>query len=93
MANEFDRLIMPDFLQTTLAISLGAAYKGCEMLKKPTDTLTTIISETRTMFTMPDDAGDGIRAKLEAMAGVWMQKGTTMVMDCKSVGEKFSEGK
>ena len=93
MANEFDRRIMPDFLQTTLAISLGAAYKSWEMIWNPTDTLATVVSETKAMFTLPEDAGDGVTNKIQALAGVWVQKGTTMVLDLKSAGEKFSEGK
>jgi len=93
MANEFDRRIMPDFLQTTLAISLGAAYKGFQSMLNPTDTIATMVTETRSMFTVPEDAGEGVSNKIQALAGVWVQKGTTMVLDLKSAGEKFSEGK
>jgi hypothetical protein len=78
MSKESDRGIMGDVFQTTLAMSLGAAYRGCEMLLHPSDALSTLASETKAMFTV---------------AGVWTQKGAARVIDFKTVGEKFLEGK
>jgi hypothetical protein len=92
MADEFDRRIMPDILQTTLTVSLGAAYKSLELLKTPSESLPKVVAEMKSLLSVPEDAGDGLKEKFEAMAGVWFEKGTNIVAECKSAGEKFTEG-
>ncbi len=92
MADEFDRRMMPDLFQTTLSVSLGAAYKSLEMLRSPADTLPKVVDEMKTLLTVPENAGEGVQEKLQAMAGVWLTKGTMIVAECKSAGEKFTEG-
>ena len=37
MADEIDRKYMPEFLQTTFSVSLGACYRSFEMMKTPQD--------------------------------------------------------
>jgi hypothetical protein len=93
MADEFDRKMMPDFMNTTLAVSLGAAYKGFEMLLNPMESFPKMVSEMKDLVSIPEDSGDGIQQKMEALAGVWLEKGTHMMADCKSAGEKFTEDK
>jgi uncharacterized protein (DUF2147 family) len=93
MAQEIDRKIMPDWMQTTFAISLGAAFKSFEMMMSPMESANTMFSEMKALFTLPSDAGDGLQKKAEALAGVWMDKGMTLVERCKTAGEKFTEGK
>jgi len=92
MADEFDRRIMPDFIHTTLTVSLGAAYKGLEMLRSPSESLPKVVAEMKTLLSVPEHAGDGLQQKFEAMAGVWLEKGTHIVAECKTAGEKFTEG-
>ena len=92
MADEFDRRIMPDFIHTTLTVSLGAAYKGLEMLRTPAESLPKMVEEMKTLLSVPEHAGDGLQEKFEAMAGVWLAKGTHIVAECKTAGEKFTEG-
>lgn len=92
MADEFDRRIMPDLFQTTLSVSLGAAYKGLEMLRSPAESLPKMVEEMKNLLTVPANAGDGLQQKFEAMAGVWLTRGTTIVAECKTTGEKFTEG-
>jgi hypothetical protein len=92
MADEFDRKLIPDFIQTTLSVSLGAAYKSVEMLRSPAESLPKMVAEVKTLLTVPEDSGDGLQQKLEAIAGVWLEKGATIVTDCKTAGEKFTEG-
>jgi hypothetical protein len=48
MAEEIDRKIMPDFLQTAFSLSLGACYKSVEMMKAPQDSFTKMMSEMKT---------------------------------------------
>ena len=93
MAEEFDRKILPDFLQQTFCISLGACYKSFEMMKKPQDTFTSMVSNMKELFSIPKDAGDGLQKKAEAVAGVWMSKGMDLMQECKTEGEKFTEAK
>jgi hypothetical protein len=93
MAEEIDRKIMPEFLQDTFSIYLGACYKSLEMMKSPIDSVGKIFSEMKELFTIPSDAGDGLQKKAEAVAAVWMEKGATLVETCKSAGEKFTEAK
>ena len=91
MADEFDRKLIPELFQSALTISLGASYKGLEMVKKPQDSLDRMWQEMKTLVTIPDDAGEGIQEKAKALAAVWMEKGATWMEECKSAGEKFTE--
>ncbi len=94
MADEFDRKLIPEFFQTTFAVSLGAAYKSLEMMMKdPLGSMSKMMSEARSLLTIPSDAGEGIQKKAEAVASVWMEKAAAMVEECKTAGEKFTEGK
>jgi hypothetical protein len=93
MADEMDRKIMPEFLQTAFAVSLGAAYKSFEMMMSPMESANKMFSEAKTLLSIPPDAGDGVQQKAEAVAGVWMDKGMTLMETCKTAGEKFTEGK
>lgn len=93
MADEFDRKLMPEFMNTTFAVSLGAAYKGFEMLRNPMESLPKMVSEMKELVSIPEASGDSLQQKMEALAGVWLEKGTTMMADCKSTGERFTEGK
>jgi len=93
MAEEIDRKIMPDFLKTTFSISLGACYKSFEAMKSPQDSASKVMTDMKELFSMPKDAGDGLKAKAEAVAGVWMAKGMEMMGDWKAAGEKFTEAK
>lgn len=93
MADEIDRKIMPEILQTTFSISLGACYKSFEMMKTPQDTLSKMVSEMKELFTIPSDAGEGLQKKAEAVAAVWMEKSATLMEQCKSAGEQFTDAK
>ena len=93
MAKEFDRKILPDILQTTLSVSLGAAFKGYEMMLNPLESVPRVIDEMKSMVTPPEDSGSGLPNLVKGMAGVWLEKGVTMMSDCKTTGEKFTEGK
>jgi hypothetical protein len=93
MAEEIDRKIMPETLQTVFSLSLGAAYKSFEMMKSPSNSISTMLSEMKELFSMPKDAGEGLKGKAEAVAGVWMSKGMDLMETCKNAGEKFTEAK
>jgi hypothetical protein len=93
MADEFDRRIMPEFLQTTFTLSLGAAYKSFEMVRSPSESISKMVTEVKTMFTIPEDTPSGIQEKLQVIAGNMMEKGATLVTDLKAAGDKFTEGK
>lgn len=91
MADEFDRKLIPELLQSALTISLGASYKGMEMLKTPQESAGKVWDEVKTLVTVPDDAGEGLQEKAKALAAVWMEKGATWMGDCRTAGEKFTE--
>jgi hypothetical protein len=93
MADEIDRKIMPDFLQTVFVLSLGACYKSVEMMKAPQDSFPKMMTEMKELFSMPKDAPEGLQGKAEAVAGVWMSKGMDLMEICKTAGEKFTEAK
>jgi hypothetical protein len=90
MADEFDRRFMPDIFQTTLTLSLGAAYKSFEMLRSPAESVPKMVAEMKTLLAVPE--GDTLQQKMENMAGTWLEKGTNLMAECKSAGEKFTEG-
>ena len=93
MADEIDRKIMPDFLQDTFAISLGVCFKSLEMMKHPQDSLEKMLSEAKTLFSIPSDAGEGLQKKAEAVAAVWMEKGASLMEACKETGHRFTDEK
>ena len=93
MAQEFDRNILTGLFQTGLAISLGAAQKSIQMARNPPEAVSKAVSEMKSMLTLPENAGPDLQDKAQAMAGVWLQKGVTLVAECKAAGEKYTEGK
>jgi hypothetical protein len=93
MADASDRDILSGLLQAGLQISLGAAQKSIEMLRNPPDSMAKVASEMTSMLTLPAGTGPGLQDKAQAMAGVWIQKGVTLVTECKTAGEKLTEGK
>jgi hypothetical protein len=92
MAKEYDRILFPGFMQDTFAISLGACYKSMEMMKSPQQSIEKMMSEMKTLVSIPDDAGEGLKAKAQAIAAVWMEKSATLMNECKTAGQKFTEG-
>jgi hypothetical protein len=92
MAKEYDRVLFPGFLQDTLTISLGACFKSMEMLKSPQQSIETIMGEMMSLVSIPDDAGEGLVSKAQAVALAWMEKSAALVNDCKTAGQKFTEG-
>jgi len=93
MADEIDRKLMPELLQTAFSFSLGACCKSVEMMKDPQDSFSKMVPQVKELFTIPSDAGEGLQKKAEAVAAVWMEKAATLMEDCKSAGEKFTEAK
>jgi hypothetical protein len=91
MTNEFDRKLLPELFQTALTISLGASYKGFEMMMHPQEGASRMMSEFKTLMTIPDDAGDGFQEKAKAVAAVWMEKGASWMEECRAAGQKFTE--
>ncbi len=92
MADEFDRVLFPGFLKDAFAISLGAAYKSLEMMKSPQKSVEKTMTEMKELVTVPEDAGEGLKAKAQAVAAVWMEKSATLMNECKTAGQKFTEG-
>jgi hypothetical protein len=91
MPDEFDSNLLSGFLQTGLQISLGAAQKSMEMLRNPSDSALKIASEMTSLLALPAETGPGLQDKAQAMAGVWLQKGATLVAECKAAGGKLTE--
>jgi hypothetical protein len=89
MASEFDRNLMPGFMRTSLAISLGCAYRSIEMMKDPPAALTRMVSEIKTLVTPPP--GDGIADVAKSMASLWLKRGSAYIEECRVTGEKFTE--
>ena len=93
MAGYNDRNNVPDLLQTGIAISLGACFKGLEMMKTPQQSATKMFGEMIELVTVPLDADGGLQGKAEAAAGVWMEKAALLMESCRDAGEKFTESK
>ena len=87
-AEDKNSQFMEDILRTTWAISLGAAQKGLEMVSKPEESLTAIMSHAQTLITVPEGTANRLPDQAQALAGVWLEKGTTFVMECKAAGEQ-----
>lgn len=80
--------ILEELLKTTYAITLGAVQKGVEMVSKPEEALTTLINHAHALTTVPPGTPNYLPDQAQALAGVWLEKGTTFVKECKAEGEK-----
>ena len=94
MADEFDRKLIPAIFQETFTLSLGAAYKSLELMKHPEEGLGKVMSTVKDLVTVPaEEANGGLQEKAQALAGVWLEKSATIISECRSAGQKFTEGK
>jgi hypothetical protein len=76
-----------------LTISLGAAWKSYRAALAPGESITAAVGTAKQLVTIPEDAEPGLRAKAEALAGVWMETGMNLVGECKTAGQRFTEDK
>ncbi|HVY91468.1 MAG TPA: hypothetical protein VHA14_01920 [Bryobacteraceae bacterium] len=93
MADSFDPKLVPELLRAGFSVSIGAAFKGLEMIARPTESLPKVVAGMTDLLTVPEGTGDTLPEKVQAMAGVWLARGATIVVDCKAKGDKFTEGK
>jgi hypothetical protein len=91
MSDEFDRKLIPQIFQDAFTIGLGASFKSFEMMKHPQESASKMMSEVEALFSIPEDAGEGLQDKAKAVAAVWMEKGATWMEECRSAGAKFTE--
>lgn len=94
MANASDGKMLQGILQTTFDVSLGAAVKSLQMMRTPEESIGKVVSTVRDLVTIPDDEfAPGLQEKAQVIAGVWLEKGATLLNECKTAGEKLTEGK
>jgi hypothetical protein len=93
MADPFDSKLVPELMRATFSVSIGAAYKGLEMIARPAESLPRVVAGVSDLLTLPAGAEESLPAKLQTMAGAWLARGTHIVADCKVTGEKITEGK
>ena len=97
MPEEFDRNTVLSLLQTGFEISLGAAHKSLEMARNPQDSALKVVSEMKSMLALPAhssvESSPDLGSKAQALAGLWMEKGATLLSELKTAGEKYIEGK
>lgn len=86
-------MILPPAAKDVLSISLGAAWKSFDAVIHPMDSVPAMAATAKQFITIPADTESGLGKKAEALAGVWMEKGMNLLNDCKTAGEKFTEGK
>jgi len=79
-------------LQTGIDISIGAAHKSLEMARNPPEAASKILNDVVSLLTVPPHAGPELQDKAQAIAGVWMEKGMTLLAECKTAGEKYKDG-
>lgn len=91
MSDELDRQLTPPLFQTIFDLSLGITHLSVEMLKTPQQSADKVMSEVKTLFSIPADAGEGLQEKAKAVAAVWMEKAATWMEQCKAAGKKFTE--
>ena len=94
MPEEYDRKILPEIVQDTVAISLGMTFKSFEMMKDPIGSITDVTGAVQALFTLPADvAGKGLQEKAQAVAANVMEKAAGLMEECKTAGQKFTDGK
>ena len=72
MAEESNRNILFGLLQTSIEISLGAAHKSLEMARNPQESASKVVTEVKSMLTVPAHAGPEFQNQAQAMVGVWL---------------------
>ena len=92
MSTEWDRKMMPGFMQAAFEVCLGAAYESFTMMKDPFRGMDTFLSEAKVLLTVPSDAGDDFKSQAEALASVWMEKGARLFEQFKTTVQRFTEG-
>ncbi|HEX4278386.1 MAG TPA: hypothetical protein VHZ74_23690 [Bryobacteraceae bacterium] len=92
MAAEFDSNILSGLLKTGLEISLGAASKSIEMVANPTEGISQVVSGVASMLTVPAETGPGLPDKAQALAGVWLKQGLSLIAELQAAGEKLTKG-
>jgi len=96
MAQELDLKNLPAVAagaaKDALSIGIGAAWKSIDAVMRPNESIPALV-DTAFQMVLPAGTAGGIEEKAKALAGVWVDKGITLVNDCKAAGEKFTEGK
>ena len=93
MADEFDRRFLPDLIQTTIAVSLGAAYKSVNMMKTPLESIPQVLVEVKSLVDLPADGDRSPQGIAQTIAGNIMAKSAEIMQSCKTAGERFTEDK
>jgi hypothetical protein len=93
MADEFDRRFLPDVIQTSFAVSLGAAYKSLNMMRSPMESIPQMLVEVKSLVELPADGERSAQAIAQAIAGNILAKGAELMQACKTAGERFTEDK
>jgi hypothetical protein len=93
MADEFDRRMLPDLIQTTFAVSLGAAYKSVNMLRTPLESFPVMLGEMKSLVELPTEGELTPKTIAQALAGNIMAKSAELMQSCKTTGERFTEDK
>lgn len=83
-----NRKLLDEILRTTWSISIGAAHKGLALVSKPEEALTMLLAGAQSLVTVPAGTPNHLPDQAQALAGVWLEKGTTFVMECKTAGEQ-----
>jgi hypothetical protein len=89
MTNDNDKKLMPDSLEDAFALSLGAALKGIETMIRPQDSVPKMFSEMTALFSLPADNGSDLKSAAEAIAGNFMEKGASLMEECRKAGGKI----
>ncbi|HWF07691.1 MAG TPA: hypothetical protein VG297_04455 [Bryobacteraceae bacterium] len=93
MAAEFDNNILSGLLKTGIEISIGAASKSLEMVSNPAKSISEVVSSVSSMLTVPEETGPGLPDKAQALAGVWLKQGLSLMAELQAAGEKITKGK
>jgi len=93
MAEEFDLTSVDRLLRMGWSISLGAIKTSIDMMRDPPQAVSRFVSGMKEIFTLPDATGPDFEDKAKALAGVWLEKGMSLLSEFKTAGEKLTEGK
>jgi hypothetical protein len=90
MADEYDRKLIPSFVESAFTMSLGMAYTSLKVIANPQDSATKIMGEVQGLFAIPDDTPADMQSKAQAIAGNFMEKGTTWMQEFQKAGDQFT---
>lgn len=90
MAFDPESKFLPDALQTTLHVSMGAAVNGINAMLNPMESVPAVLNQVKNLVDVPPEAATTPQDLAQALAGNFMASGAAMFQSCRKTGRRFT---